>query len=219
MARARNLAVALAVIFLGVAPAVAAPVTIVALGDSLTAGYGLPPEDGFVSQLQRWLDARGAQATVLNAGVSGDTTAGGLARTDWALVPEARAMIVTLGGNDLLRGLPPEESRANLDAILDKADARDLPVLLVPMIAPANYGPDYKASFDAIYPDLAARHGARLGTPFLGPILSMPDQAAALRDYMQPDGLHPSSAGVAIIVEALGPEVVALIDEANGKAP
>ena len=155
MARARNLAVALAVIFLGVAPAVAAPVTIVALGDSLTAGYGLPPE----------------------------------------------------------------ESRANLDAILDKADARDLPVLLVPMIAPANYGPDYKASFDAIYPDLAARHGARLGTPFLGPILSMPDQAAALRDYMQPDGLHPSSAGVAIIVEALGPEVVALIDEANGKAP
>ncbi len=120
MARARNLAVALAVIFLGVAPAVAAPVTIVALGDSLTAGYGLPPEDGFVAQLQRWLDARGAQATVLNAGVSGDTTAGGLARTDWALVPEARAMIVTLGGNDLLAACCPR----NCAPILTRSSTR-----------------------------------------------------------------------------------------------
>lgn len=216
----RNLAATIWAIFLALgtgaaSPAAAEPITIVALGDSLTAGYGLPPEDGFVPQLQRWLDAKGAGAAVINAGVSGDTTAGGLARTDWALVPETDAVIVTLGGNDLLRGLPPEEARANLGAILDKTDARGLPALLVPMIAPGNYGPDYKAAFDAIYPALAESHGARLGPAFLAPILTQTDQTAALRDLMQPDGLHPNAAGIALIVETLGPEVLALIEAAN----
>jgi acyl-CoA thioesterase-1 len=213
--RLRNLAAAIGLIILAPGAAIADPVTIVALGDSLTAGYGLAPEDGFVPQLQRWLDARGAEARVLNAGVSGDTTAGGLARTDWALVPETGVVIVTLGGNDLLRGLPPEEARANLDAILTKTGERGLPVLLVPMIAPGNYGPDYKAAFDAIYPDLAAAHGARLASPFLAPILALPDRNAALQDYMQPDALHPNPAGVALVVETLGPEVLALIEGAK----
>ncbi|MCV2867669.1 arylesterase [Defluviimonas sp. WL0002] len=210
-----NLAATLGLIFLSAVPTSAEPVTVVALGDSLTAGYGLAPEEGFVAQLQDWLDARGADASVINAGVSGDTTAGGLARTDWALVPETDAVIVTLGGNDLLRGLPPGESRANLDAILKKTDARGLPVLLVPMIAPGNYGPDYKAEFDAIYPDLANAHGARLAPPFLAPIMEEEDRDTALREYMQPDGLHPSRAGVALIVDALGPEVLALIEKAR----
>lgn len=210
----RNLALT---ILLGVSsPALAAGPEIVALGDSLTAGYGLSPDEGFVPQLQHWLDARGAEATVINAGVSGDTTAGALARIDWALTPGAKAMIVTLGGNDLLRGLPPEEARANLDAILSRANTAGLPVLLVPMAAPGNYGPDYKSAFDAIYPDLAKAHGATLAAPFLAPILGRPDRQAALNDLMQADGIHPNAKGVALVVEALGPEVLALIERIEG---
>ena len=184
----------------------------VAFGDSLTAGYGLPPEDGFVPQLQDWLTGQGVDVAVINAGVSGDTTAGGLARIDWTLTPEVDAMIVTLGGNDLLRGLPPEEARTNLDAILDRADERGIQVLLVPMTAPGNYGPDYKAAFDAIYPELAAEHGALLAEPFLAPILSLPDRAGAMADYVQPDGLHPNRDGVALVVDALGPQVLTLLE-------
>jgi acyl-CoA thioesterase-1 len=120
-------------------------------------------------------------------------------------------MIVTLGGNDLLRGLPPEEARANLDAILTRAEGAELPVLLVPMIAPGNYGPEYKAAFDAIYADLASAHGAILGEPLLKPILDQPDRQAALNDLMQPDGIHPNAKGVGLIVDVLGPEVVQLL--------
>lgn len=207
----RNLA--LTILLTLAPPALAAGPEVVALGDSLTAGYGLSPDDGFVPQLQRWLDAHGTEAVIVNAGVSGDTTAGALARIDWALTPGAKAMIVTLGGNDLLRGLPPEEARANLDAILSKADERGLQVLLVPMAAPGNYGPEYKAAFDAIYPDLAKAHGAVLATPFLAPILSQPDRETALSELMQADGLHPNPKGVALVVEALGPEVAALVGE------
>jgi acyl-CoA thioesterase-1 len=133
---------------------------VIALGDSLTQGYGLVEEAGFVPQLQEWLRERGADVVVENHGVSGDTTAGGLARIGWALSPEADALIVALGGNDLLRGIPPEASRANLDGILAEAAARDLPVLLIGLQAPGNYGPDYKAAFDAMYPDLAEEYGA-----------------------------------------------------------
>lgn len=209
----RNLAQAAGVAILFASPAslAAEPARIVAFGDSLTAGYGLPPEEGFVPQLQRWLGDHGAEAEVQNAGVSGDTTAGGLARIDWTLSAPADAMIVTLGGNDLLRGLPPEEARANLDAILARIEAKGLPVLLVPMLAPGNYGPDYKASFDAIYADLAARHGALLADSFLAPILALPDRQQALADYIQPDGLHPTAKGVALVVETLGPKVLELL--------
>lgn len=209
----RNLAQAAGVAILFASPAslAAEPARIVAFGDSLTAGYGLPPEEGFVPQLQRWLGDHGAEAEVQNAGVSGETTAGGLARIDWTLSAPADAMIVTLGGNDLLRGLPPEEARANLDAILARIEAKGLPVLLVPMLAPGNYGPDYKASFDAIYADLAARHGALLADPFLAPILALPDRQQALADYIQPDGLHPTAKGVSLVVETLGPKVLELL--------
>ncbi len=163
-------------------------------------------------QLQSWLTAQGVEARVVNAGVSGDTTAGALARLDWALDTQADAVIVTLGGNDLLRGLPPEESRANLDTILSQISDLGLPALLVPMQAPGNYGPDYKTEFDAIYTELAEKHGALLAKPFLAPILALPDRQAAITEYIQPDGIHPNAKGVALVVEALGPEVEKLLE-------
>jgi acyl-CoA thioesterase-1 len=208
---ARNL---LAAIVITASPA-AADVTVAALGDSLTQGFGLPPEDGFVPQLQRWLAAQGVNVTILNAGVSGDTTQGGLSRVDWTLTPEVDALIVALGGNDLLRGIDPAVARANLDGILSAATARGLPVLLVGMTAPGNYGADYKAAFDAIFPELAAEYGALHHPDFLGALAALEDRNAALRTYMQPDGLHPSAAGVARIVEDIGPSVLDLIGQAS----
>lgn len=190
-----------------------AETVIAALGDSLTQGYGLPREQGFVPQLESWLRERGADVRVLNAGVSGDTTAGGLSRVDWTLTDEVDAMIVTLGGNDLLRGVDPAETRANLDGILDAAEAKEVETMLVGMSAPGNYGPDYKAAFDAIYPELAAEHGALLASGFFD-ALEAEGRETARADYMQPDGIHPNAQGVALIVEALGPTVLDLVARA-----
>ena len=189
---------------------------IVALGDSLTHGYGLPPDEGFVPQLERWLVAQGEDVRVLNAGVSGDTTAGGRARLDWALAEGADGLIVTLGGNDLLRGIDPANSRANLDAILTEAGTRGVPVLLVAMEAPGNYGPEYKAEFDGMYAELAEIHGALLAQSFLAPLMSGVENPADLARYMQPDGLHPNAEGVALIVDGLGPKVRDLLARGAG---
>ncbi|MGA0542098.1 arylesterase [Neotabrizicola sp. VNH66] len=200
----------------------AEPVQIVALGDSLTAGYGLNEGEGLVPQLQLWLDGQGAEAVVQNAGVSGDTTAGGLARVDWALGPDADALIVTLGGNDMLRGLPPEEVRRNLSAILEVAAGRGLPVLLVPMKAPSNWGADYKTAFDAIYPELAAETGAILAPEFFSGLMAEgadPSDPASMGAWMQADGIHPNAQGVKLIVAALGPAVLELIAAAQDGAP
>ncbi len=190
----------------------AEPVTIVALGDSLTAGYGLPQEDGFVPQMQAWLDGQGADAVVLNAGVSGDTTAGGASRLGWALTDDTDALIVNLGGNDMLRGIDPAEARRNLDRIMAEAQSRGLPVLLVGLRAPGNYGADYKAAFDAIFPDLAAQYDAVF---FLNYFIPLIDQDKALLDpaLMQLDGIHPNKRGVAVAVAALGPKVMELISK------
>ena len=187
-----------------------AETTVLALGDSLTAGYGLPQDQGFVPQLQAWLAAHGAEVKIINAGVSGDTTAGGLSRTDWSLTPDVQAVIVNLGGNDMLRGIDPAASRANLDAILAKVQARGLPVLLVSLRAPGNYGADFKASFDAMYPDLAAQYGAVLAENYFLPVI---DQQTRLLDpaYMQADGIHPNAKGVAKILESLGSKVQELL--------
>lgn len=192
----------------------AEPVTIVALGDSLTAGYGLAAPEGFVPQLEAWLKAKGADVVVENAGVSGDTTAGGLSRVGWALGPETDALIVTLGGNDLLRGIDPANSRANLDAILKEADARKLPVLLVGMKAPGNFGPEFKAAFDAMYPELAEAHGALFAPGFFDGLIAAgadPADPASLARWMQADGIHPNAEGVKLIVEGLGPKVQELL--------
>ncbi|MXQ07960.1 arylesterase [Alphaproteobacteria bacterium GH1-50] len=189
--------------------------TVAALGDSLTQGFGLAPENGFVPVLSRWLDRNGAEVTVINAGVSGDTTAGGLSRVAWTLTPEVDAMIVALGGNDLLRGIDPDVSRANLDGILKAADEADVPVLLVGLDAPSNYGADYEARFEAIFPDLAETHDALLYPSFLAPLTAESDMATALATLMQPDGIHPNAEGVTRIVEGIGPHVLELIARAS----
>lgn len=152
----------------------------------------------------------------MNAGVSGDTTAGGLNRVDWTLTPDVDAMIVALGGNDLLRGLPPEASRANLDGILKTAAAKGVDVLLVGMQAPGNYGPEYKAAFDGMYPELAAQYGTLYEESFLSGIESVLVNPEDMAKYVQSDGLHPNVQGVEIIVETMGPKVAELIARAGG---
>ena len=196
-------------------PVWAQEITIAALGDSLTQGYGLPADQGFVPQLQGWLDAQGADVSLINAGVSGDTTAGGLSRIAWTLTSEVDALIVALGGNDLLRGIDPAVSRANLDGILSEARGRDLPVLLIGMDAPANYGADYEAAFDAMYPELAAIHGASHHPNFLNALAQMEDRSMVLSTLMQPDGIHPNAEGVALIVQDIGPAVANLAEQAQ----
>lgn len=210
----RNRSVAIVVAFgaFVAQSACADTVTVAALGDSLTQGYGLPVDQGFVPQLESWLIAEGADVRVINAGVSGDTTAGGLARVGWTLTPEVDAMIVALGGNDMLRGLDPAESRENLAGILDVARMQGVPVLLVGIPAAANYGPDYKAAFDGMFPALAAEYHTALFPDFFAGLRGG-DEAAARLQYFQDDGIHPNAEGVARIVAAIGPAVLDLIEE------
>jgi acyl-CoA thioesterase I len=193
---------------------------VVALGDSLTAGYGLADQaDGLVPQLEGWLRARGADVVVQNAGVSGDTTAGGLSRVAWALGPDADALIVTLGGNDMLRGVDPAASKASLDGILKEAQARGLPVLLVGITAGANYGPDYKTAFDGMYGELAATYGTLLAEDFFAGLMAAgadPSDPASFAAFMQADGIHPNPEGVRLIVEGLGPKVEELLAQVGG---
>ena len=200
---------ALFALLLSTSGALAEPVTIAALGDSLTQGFGLPEADGFVPQMQRWLAAQGVEAKLINAGVSGDTTQGGLSRVGWTLTDEVDGMIVALGGNDLLRGIFPEVSRANLTGILEAAETADVDVLLVGMQAPGNYGPDYKTAFDQIYPDLAEAFGTLYLESFFAGLGSQ--DPAQVREFLQADGVHPNRAGVAKIVEGMGPLVLQLV--------
>ncbi|MEM1235182.1 MAG: arylesterase [Pseudomonadota bacterium] len=193
-------------------PVAAEPVTIAALGDSLTQGFGLAEAEGFVPQMQSWLEGEGADVTLINAGVSGDTTQGGLSRVAWTLTPEVDAMIVALGGNDLLRGIDPGLSRANLEGILKVAAEQGVEVMLVGMEAPGNYGPDYKASFDAMYPDLAQAYGTVFYPSFFAAFEGEGDVPAELGAFIQPDGIHPSAAGVSRIVADMGPSVLQLIE-------
>jgi Lysophospholipase L1 and related esterases len=206
-----------AVVFTLAAPfsvARAETVRLTALGDSLTQGYGLMPGEGLVPQLEAWLRARGHDVTIQNAGVSGDTTTGGLARLDWTLADQPQAIIVALGGNDLLRGIDPALSRANLDAILTRLGADGVPALLVGLPAPGNYGPEYQAAFAAMYPDLAEAHGALLVPDLLAPIAARVEEGASPTSLFQSDMIHPNPEGVALVVEGLGPAVEALLERA-----
>ncbi len=180
------------------------PVTILAFGDSLVAGYGLGSRDGFTAKLEAALKAKGIEARVVNAGLSGDTSAGGLARLDWALEPKPDFAIVELGGNDGLRGLDPAQTRANLDAILTKLKAKNVKVLFAGMYAPPNMGPDYGKAFNALFPELAQKHGVAFYPFFL-------EGVAADASLNQPDGIHPNAKGVDIIVERILPHVLKLI--------
>jgi acyl-CoA thioesterase I len=184
----------------------AAALRIVALGDSLTAGYLLPPQDAFPAQLQAALGKAGIAAEIANAGVSGDTASGGLERLDWSVPPEARAVILELGANDALRGVDPEKTRAALEAIIVKLKGRGIKVLLAGMAAPRNLGADYAGRFDAIYPELAAKHGLILYPFFLEGVALDPKLTLA-------DGLHPTAAGVGLIVERMLPSVRRLLAE------
>ena len=185
--------------------ATAEPLTLVALGDSLTQGYGLPQGEGLVPQLQAWLDASGADVRVVNAGVSGDTTAGGRARLDWALADRPQAVIVALGGNDGLRGIEPRNTEANLAAILDALAARGLPAMLAGMIAPPNLGADYGRDFAASFTRLSAARPGVVYYPFLL------DGVAGEPALNQPDRIHPNEAGVAELVRRMLPAVESLL--------
>ncbi len=196
--------------------AYAEPVTIAALGDSLVAGYGVETEDGLVPQLENWLRDSGADVVVVNAGVSGDTSAGGLARTDWTLTPDVDALIVALGGNDFLRGLDPQMTRDNITQIVTKAEAAGVPVLLVGLVVSTNYGEDYKTNFDALYPEIATQLDVPYYPTFFGALLALGDTAETRATYMQPDGLHPNAEGVKVIVQDFGPVVLSFI---QGLAP
>jgi len=183
---------------------------LLALGDSLTAGYGLPLADSFPAQLERALRAQGLAVSVINAGVSGDTTAGGRARLDWALQDKPDAVLVELGANDGLRGLDPVQTRANLDAILTKLQDAGLPILLTGMLAPPNLGVSYGAGFNALFPDLARQHHVAFYPFFL-------DGAAAQPPLLQADGMHPNAQGVAVIVSRILPATTKLLAQKKGK--
>ena len=193
-------------------------VVIAALGDSLTQGYGLSVEQGFVPQLQAWLDGQGAEVRLINAGVSGDTTAGGLARVGWTLTPDVEGIIVALGGNDLLRGLDPVQARGNIEGILQASAAAEVEVLLVGMQAPGNFGAAYKAAFDALYPELAEAYGSVFLESFFAGVMKdgVLPPPADLRAFLQADGIHPNAEGVQRIVEGFGPKVLTLIAQIEG---
>ncbi len=184
----------------------AAPVEIVAFGDSLTAGYGVAPGEAFPEQLEAALIARGHDVSVVNAGVSGDTSSGGLARLEWSVPAEADIVIVELGANDALRGVDPEITRESLSNILAKLRERNQKVLLAGMLAPRNLGADYATAFDAIYPELAEEYGVALYPFFLDGVATEPG-------LNQPDGIHPNAEGIAKIVEAILPALETLLRE------
>jgi acyl-CoA thioesterase I len=189
------------------------PIRLVALGDSLTAGYGLPAKDGFVPQLKAALAAQGIQGIdveITDAGVSGDTASDGLARLDWSVPEGTDAVIVELGANDMLRGIDPQVTRNALDAILARLAQRHIAVLLCGMRAAPNLGADYGRAFERIYPQLAEKYGAVLYPFFL-------DGVAADRALKQSDGLHPNAAGVGVIVRRILPTVQEIIARARAQ--
>jgi len=180
------------------------PVRIVVLGDSLSAGLGLSAVDALPAKLERALTAKGLSVQIENAGVSGDTAAGGLARLDWSVPDGTDAVILELGANDALRGADPKATRAALNAIIRKLKERKIAVLLAGMLAPRNFGPDYAKAFDPIYPELAAEHGLIL-YPFIL------EGVAGDKALNQADGIHPTAAGVDIMVRGLLPRVEELV--------
>ena len=184
--------------------------TVLAFGDSLTRGYGLPEEQGLVPQLQAWLNENGGEhIEVVNAGLNGDTTAGGLARIEWTLTDQVDGVIVALGGNDMLRGILPTSSHENLDSIVALLTQRELPVMLVGLPAPTNFGPEFKAEFDAMYSAVASKHDALL-YPYFFEGFGATHDAAAISKWMQLDGNHPNAEGVLLIAADMGPMLLQL---------
>ncbi len=186
-------------------------VKLVAFGDSLTAGYQLPPEDAFPVQLEKALKEKGYNVTVVNAGVSGDTTSGGLSRLDWSVGDDVDGVILELGANDALRGLDPSITRENLDMMVEKLKSRDIPVLIAGMMAPPNMGASYGQAFNSIYGDLAQKYDELLYPFFL-------DGVATHADLTLSDGVHPTGEGISIIVEKILPSVEMLIEQTKSES-
>jgi acyl-CoA thioesterase-1 len=182
----------------------AATLNLVGFGDSLMAGYQLPPGDGFPEKLQAALKAKGEDVAITNAGVSGDTSTGGLARIDWSVPDGTNGVILELGANDALRGIPPEETEKNLDAMITRLKERGIPVLLAGMMAPPNMGADYAARFNPIYEKLAQKHQVPLYAFFLDGVVM--DASLKLED-----GMHPNSKGVDVMVQKMEPAVTNFI--------
>ena len=177
---------------------------IVDFGDSLTAGYGLPAGQAFPARLEAWLRERGIAARVVNAGISGGTTATGVSALDWALADKPDVVILALGGNDALRGIDPATVRGNLEKMIVKIQASGAKLLLVGMLAPTNWGEDYKRAFDKIYPELARIYHVPLYPFFLEGVVMKPE-------LNQPDGIHPNERGVAVLVDKIAPMIAGLI--------
>ncbi|MEM7654358.1 MAG: arylesterase [Pseudomonadota bacterium] len=180
------------------------PVKLLALGDSLVAGYGLSEADSFTTKLQQALQNEGFNVSVINGGVSGDTSAGGLARMDWLLSDIPDAALIELGANDGLRGLDPRDTEKNIDQIVVNFQERGVPVMLAGMYAPPNLGEEYGRDFDQVFPKIAEQRSVPLYPFFL-------DGVAAVPELNQPDGIHPNADGVDVIIEKLLPSVVALL--------
>ena len=185
-------------------PAAAHVPVILDFGDSLTAGYGLAPDQAFPARLEASLHRQGIEARVVNGGVSGDTTAGGLARLDWALADNPDLVILALGANGALRGIDPATVRVNLDKMIQKIEASGAKVLLLGMLAPPNWGEEYERAFDRIFPELAGAHNVPLYSFFLEGVAMKPE-------LNQPDGIHPNERGVAVLVDRIAPVVARLM--------
>lgn len=187
-----------------IAPANAESVAVVGFGDSLMAGYGLGPGESFPEKLETALRAKGHDVVIANAGVSGDTSSGGLSRLDWSVPDGTRLVILELGANDMLRGIPPDVTESNLDAMLSRLKERNIPVLLAGMLAAPNLGPDYGAAFNALYPRLAEKYGVPLYPFFL-------EGVAADPKLLLEDGMHPNAAGIDRMVQGILPMVESII--------
>ena len=206
--RGAGIVLAAVALALMTSPVMARVPVILDFGDSLTAGYGLPAGQAFAARLEAWLHERGIAARVVNAGVSGDTTAGGLARLDWALADKPDLVILALGANDALRGIEPSTVRDNLDKMIGKVQATGAKLLLLGMLAPPNWGEEYKRAFDQIFPELAHLHQLPLYPFFLEGVAMNPE-------LNQPDGLHPNEKGVAVLVDRIAPVVAGLLGGAS----
>ncbi|MEI3852340.1 MULTISPECIES: arylesterase [Ensifer] len=185
-------------------------ISLVGFGDSLMAGYQLPPQDAFPARLEKALKEKGLDVTIANAGVSGDTSSGGLARIDWSVPDGTKGVILELGANDALRGIPPEETRKNIEAMITRLKDRGIPVLLAGMMAPPNMGADYAARFNPIFPELAKKYGLELYPFFLDGVVT----EAKLK---LEDGMHPNGDGVGVMVEKALPVVERFLATLNKK--
>lgn len=206
-----HFAVILTATLAGATASLAEPLKLVGFGDSLMAGYQLPQEDALPAQLQRNLVANGHDVVITNAGVSGDTTSGGLARVDWSVPDGTDGVILELGANDALRGIPPEETARNLDQIITRLKARGIPVLLIGMLAPPNMGGDYGARFNAIYPDLAKKYDLPLYPFVLEGVITE-------RSLLLEDGMHPNTKGLAVMAERMLPLAQSWVSGIKGKS-